>query len=321
MEIPVRRPTFQSNWMAAAAFAIAVCALCSIGWAAVEQTSPNAASPQPVRPTRKPVSAAPQPPSPEEQVKLVEDVRHYALNYAHGLPDFICLEQNRRYSDTTGMEAWRLVDVLTARLSFFNRQEEYKLVSQNGRAVTDASYVTVDGAVSMGDFGSSMYDIFDPASHATFVWKRWTTLRGRLTHVFSYRIPLEFSKYTLEWGERESGVQKIKVGYRGSIFVDKDLSTIIRIDQEAVNIPPSFPIRQAQETLDYDFTKIGDGEFFLPLVATLEMHSRNDISTKNVKEFQLYQKFSTDAVIQFDGQVMPPLPDDKTKEQAPRKSK
>ena len=33
----------------------------------------------------------------------------------------------------------------------------------------------------------------------------------------------------------------------------------------AVNIPPSFPIKQAQETLDYDFTKIGDSEFFLPL--------------------------------------------------------
>jgi hypothetical protein len=163
----------------------------------------------------------------------------------------------------------------------------------------------VDGAVSTGDFGSSMYEIFDPASHATFVWKRWTMLRGRLSHVFSYRIPLEFLKHTLEWGERESNVQKIKVGYRGSIFVDKDLNTIVRIDQEAVNIPPSFPIKQAQETLDYDFTRIGDSEFFLPLAATLEMHSRSDKWTRNVKEFRLYQKFSTDAVIKFDGQELP----------------
>ena len=245
----------------------------------------------------------------------------YALNYTHRLPDFICLEQNRRYADTTGAEAWRQVDVLTARLSFFNQQEEYKLISQNGRPIRDQSYASMDGAVSMGDFGSSMYEIFDPASHATFAWKRWTALRGRLTHVFSYRIPLEFSKYTLEWGERESNVQKLKVGYHGSIFVDKDLKTILRIDQEAVNIPPSFPIKQAQETLDYDFTRIGDSEFFLPLVATLEIHSRSDMWTKNVKEFRLYQKFSANAVIKFDGQELAPLPDDKTKEQAPRKSK
>jgi hypothetical protein len=297
-------------------------AMCWRGQATAEPAKGDAVTVQEARPAaRQPAPVAPPPPSSEKQAALIDDVRQYALNYTHRLPDFICLEQNRRYADTTGMQAWRLVDVLTARLSFFNRQEEYKLISRNGRAVGDRSYVALDGAVSTGDFGSTMYDIFDPASHAAFVWKRWTTLRGRLTHVFSYRIPLEFSKYILEWGERESDVQKIKVGYRGSIFVDKDRNTIVRIDQEAVNIPPSFPIRQAQETLDYDFTRIGDNQFFLPLVATLEMHSRSDTWTRNVKEFRLYQKFSADAVIKFDGQELPPLPDDKTREQAPRKSK
>ena len=44
------------------------------------------------------------------------------------------------------------------------------------------------------------------------------------------------------------------------------------------------------------------------------MHSRA-AATKNVKEFRLYRKFSTEAVIKFDGQELPPLPDDKTKEQ------
>jgi hypothetical protein len=268
----------------------------------------------------KPDTAAPPAPSSQEQAKRLETVRNYALNYTRGLPDFICLEQNRRYEDTTGMQAWHLVDVLAARLSFFNQQEEYKLISQNGRTVRDGSYGSVEGAVSTGDFGSAMYDIFDPASHATFVWKRWTNLRGRLTQVLGYRIPLESSKYSIEWSERGSKVEKVKVAYRGSIFVGNELDTIVRIDQEAVNIQPSFPIRQAQETLDYDFTRVGDREFFLPLVATLEMHSRGDMWTRNVKEFGLYQKFSADAVIKFDGEL-PPLSDDKTKEQAPRKSK
>ncbi len=268
----------------------------------------------------KPDAALPAPSS-EEQAKLLDSVRHYALNYTRGLPDFICLEQNRRYEDLSGTQVWHLVDVLAAKLSFFNQQEEYALISQNGHTVKNGSYGSVEGAVSMGDFGSAMYDIFDPASHAAFAWNRWTNLRGRLTQVFSYRIPLESSKYSIEWGERGSIVQKVKVAYRGSIFVDNQLNMIVRIDQEAVNIPPSFPIRQTQETLDYDFTKVGDREFFLPLVATLEMHARGGMWTKNVKEFRLYQKFSADAVIKFDGQELPPLSDDKTKEQVPRKSK
>src|ERR1035438_7555576 len=119
--------------------------------------------------TKLDTAAAPAPSS-EEQAKLLDSARNYALNYTRGLPDFICLEQNRRYEDTTGMKAWHLVDVLTARLSFFNRQEEYRLISQDGRAVKNGSYESVEGAISMGDFGSAMYDIFDPASHATFGW-------------------------------------------------------------------------------------------------------------------------------------------------------
>jgi hypothetical protein len=78
-------------------------------------------------------------------------------------------------------------------------------------------------------------------------------------------------------------------------------------------MPPSFPIKQAEQTLDYDFTRIGDSEYFLPLVANLEMHSRGTL-TKNVKEFRLYRKFSADAVIKFDGRELPPLPGDRTKE-------
>ncbi len=259
-------------------------------------------------------------PSTEERANLLDKVSQYALNYTHLLPDFICLEQTRRYVYSAVGGAWRLEDVLTAQLSYFNQKEDYKLVSQNGRAVADSSYASVNGVFSMGDFGTTMRDIFDPDSRTTFAWERWTTLRGRRTLVFSYRVPLRL--YTIEYrGEQKDRVQRIKVAYRGSLFVDKELNSIVRITHEALNIPPSFPVREAKETLDYDFIKIGDREFFLPLVATVQMHIQmysGGVWTKNVKEFRLYQKFSADAVLKFDGQELPPLPEDKIKEQPPR---
>ena len=273
-----------------------------------EPATESAALLQVQPPAPKPLYESPQPPSAEEQAKMLDEVRHYAINYSHRLPDFICLELTRRYIDTTGWEAWRLLDVLAARLSYFNQKEEYRLISQNGRVVKEASYASADGAFSMGDFGTEMREIFDPDSHARFAWKRSATLRGRLTYVFSYQVPLEFSRYTIAY-KGEYDVQRIKVAYRGSVFVDKELNTIVRIAREAQNIPPSFPIHQAEQTLDYDFVKIGDGEFFLPLVANLRMRSRGGVWTKNVKEFRLYQKFSSDAVIKFDGRELTPLPD------------
>ncbi|HUE22807.1 MAG TPA: hypothetical protein VMQ86_14070 [Bryobacteraceae bacterium] len=281
---------------------------------ATESESLPGASPPPP----KPVYVPPPPPSSEEQAKLLDEVRDYAVNYTKRLPDFICLEQTRRYVDTTGRESWRMQDIITARLSYFNQKEDYKLVSRNDKVITDVAYASVGGALSMGDFGTGMRDIFDPRSHAGFAWERWAKLRGRRTHVFSYRIPLEFSQYTIEYqGESKDDVRRITVGYHGSVFVDKEYNTIVRITQEADNIPPTFPVQEAKETLDYDFTKIGDSEFFLPLIATVRMHSGREWS-KNEKEFRLYRKFSADSLIKFDDKDMPPLPDDKTKEQPPQ---
>jgi len=281
---------------------------------ATESASLPAAKP----PAPKPVYVPPPPPPSEEQASLLAEVREYALNYSRTLPDFICLEQTRRYVNTTGEDSWRSSDIITARLTYFNQREDYKLVSQNDRPITEGSYMSVGGASSMGDFGSTMREIFEAASNTHFAWERWTTLRHRPTQVISYRVPLEFSKYSLEYqGDAKDPGQRVIAGYHGSIFVDTELHTVVRITVEADNIPASFPIQQAKTTLDYDFTKIGDQEFLLPLVADVRMHAGR-LWTKNVKEFRMYRKFSADAVIKFDSDEVPPLPDDKTKEQPPQ---
>jgi len=269
-------------------------------------------------PAPKPVYVPPPPPSSEAQAALLAEVKEYGINYTKTLPDFICLEQTRRYVDTTGKDSWRPTDIISARLSYFNQKEDYKLVSLNDRVVNDAAYTSVGGALSMGDFGTVMREIFEPQSNTHFDWERWTTLRKRPTQVLTYRVPLETSKYSIHYSEdqKDEGSTVI-VGYHGSIFVDNDLHVVVRIVVEAENIPPSFPVQQVKSTLDYDFTKIGDREFLLPLVNDVRMHSSR-LWTKNVKEFRLYRKFSADAVIKFDGEELGPLPDDKTKEQTPQ---
>ncbi|MFN7995779.1 MAG: hypothetical protein U0Q18_19365 [Bryobacteraceae bacterium] len=283
-----------------------------------ELATESATLAEPKPPAPKPVYVPPPPPSSEEQAQLLSEVKEYAINYSKMLPDFICLEQTRRYVDTTGRDAWRATDVITARLSYFGQKEDYKLVSMNDRVVTDAAYTSVGGALSMGDFGTTMREIFEPASNGWFQWERWTTLRKRRTHVYSYRIPVEFSKYSIHYsGDDKDKGETVIVGYHGSIFVDNDTHMIVRIMVEADNIPPTFPVLQVKQTLDYDFTSIGDHQFLLPLVADVRMHSGR-IWTKNVKEFRLYRKFSADTSIKFDADSLPPLPEDKTKEEPPQ---
>ncbi len=264
--------------------------------------APAAAPPPP------PAAAIP-PPSPAEQKKIIAEVREYALNYTNSLPDFLCTQVTRRYVDQSGMEFWGQQDVITARVAYVNHKEDYKLVLVNNHMVSSdtASMHSIGGATSTGEFGSLMYEVFEPGSEATFGWERWATLRGRRAYVFNYRIAQSRSKWHVTYEKSDD----IVPGYHGLIFVDRDARTVMRITFEA-ELPPSFPVQEAKTTLDYDLAEISGHQFMLPLKAVVRMRKAKYL-TKNEVEFRLYRKFSAEASISFD--TPDPLPEEKTTEE------
>jgi hypothetical protein len=261
-------------------------------------------------PGAKPVRIAPTPippPSRANQTAILERVRQYALHYSKNLPNFICTQVTRRYSDPTGLEFWQMNDTLTTRLTYFEQKETYKLVMINNRS-TDQSYDSVGGAISEGEFGSLLQEIFDEETGAAFEWLRWATLRGRRAHVYSYRVAQPNSKLRLDYQR----TQHVVTGYSGLIYVDRDTEMILKVTQDADDIPPGFPIGQASTALDYDYTQIAEQTHLLPLKAEVRMR-HGKLLTRNNVEFHLYRKFGADTSIQFE--TPDALPDEKTKEE------
>jgi hypothetical protein len=274
----------------------------------LRDASKSLPAPPPPKPKPEPV-VIPGPPE-EERKKVLDEVREYASNYSKRLPDFICTQVTRRYSDPTGLEFWRRDDVVTARLSYFEQKEEYKITTVNN-APTERTMDQLGGSTSTGEFGSMLREIFEPESHARFQWERWATLRGRRMHVFSYNVPQAYSKWHVTFEKRED----IVPAYGGLLYIDRDTSMVMRITFEAEDIPPSFPIQQAGTVLDYDFIPINEREYVLPLRAVVRMRAGKHLS-KNEVEFRMYRKFSAEATITFD--TPEPLSEDKTKEQPPK---
>jgi hypothetical protein len=273
-----------------------------------EASQTLSAPPQPT-PTPPPPPPIP-PPSETEQNRVIEQAREYAMNYTKSLPDFLCTQVTRRYVDPHGMEFWALTDTLTSRVSYVNHKEDYKLVMVNNHSVTNVAYESVGGTTSAGEFGSMMKEIFDPETEAAFHWERWATLRGRRAHVYSYRVDQPRSKWSVGY-KGEHGSEQTVPGYHGLIFIDRDLLAVVRITLVA-ELPATFPIQQAQDTLDYDLTSISGREYLLPLRAVVQLREGRYLS-KNEVEFRLYRKFGAEATITFD--TPDALPDDKTKEQ------
>jgi hypothetical protein len=273
-----------------------------------ELAATSAALPAPAPRHSERRSAIP-PPSPDEQERVLAQARETSLNFDKTLPDFICTQVTRRYADPSGLEFWRLMDTLTARLSYFERKEDYKLVMVNN-AVVNLGYEDVGGAIRRGDFGTMLRDVFEEQHKARFQWERWATLRGRRTHVFAYTVPQPFSELTIAWERKEW----VKVGYKGLVYVDRETNKVTRIVQEATEIPPSFPISEASTILDYDYVDISGSQYLLPLRAVTRTRA-GKLLTKNETEFRLYRKFAAEATLTFTPEA---LPEEQTQEQPPQ---
>jgi hypothetical protein len=269
--------------------------------------SQNLPAPAPVKPEQKlPVRP---PPSPEEQKRILEEVREYALNYTKRLPDFICVQVTRRYADPSGLEFWRKLDTVTARVSYFEQKEDYKVILLNDRPV-DLTMDDVGGSTSTGEFGTLLREIFEPETEATFRWSRWGRLRGRLTHVYEYRVRRDKSKWTITWERKLSVVP----AYQGLVYVDHDSLQVLRVTLQALEIPPDFPIQEAGTVLDYDYVDIAGREYLLPLKFAMRMR-QGRLLVKNDVEFRMYRKFGAEAVIKFE--TPEPLSEEMTTEQPP----
>jgi len=260
-------------------------------------------------PEAKPVATPIPGPDSIEQAKIIDEVRNYVKNYTKQLPNFICVEVLRRDVDPTGTgNTWRHMDTDTIRLSYYEHHEDYQVVLVNNLPVNNMKMEQLGGTISAGEFGSMMKDIFEPETETRFAWERWATLRGRRTYVFAYDVEQSRSKYHVSVEK----TMEIVPAYRGLVYVDRDTKMVTKITMIPYDMPAGFPIREIHTSLDYDFTKIGDNEFLLPLKAVVTSTRANNFMSKNDIEFRLYRKFGTESTIKFE--TPDALPEDKTKE-------
>ena len=249
--------------------------------------------------TDTPPPAPMPPPSVADQDRILSEAREIALEYTTHLPDFICLQYTRRYVDPQGTDYFQQVDTVATRLSYFDQKEDYKVISVGGK-LSDKDYQKLGGAISSGEFGTMLKQIFEPATAAEFGFERWAKLDGRICLVYHYHVSRARSKWSLDWN---NGEQVYSPAYSGSIFIDREVPVVMRVTLIAEGIPASFPIQEAKSTLNYGYQDISGKQFLLPLNSEMRMRESR-LLVKNETEFRNYRKYSADAVITFDAEAV-----------------
>ncbi|MFN7920722.1 MAG: hypothetical protein U0Q16_11530 [Bryobacteraceae bacterium] len=238
---------------------------------ALRDSSKDLAVPPKAAPKPPPPPPIP-PPSMEDQNKVLDEVREYAMNYSKRLPDFICTQVTRRFIDPSGLEFWQKQDVITAKLTYFEQKEDYKIILVNSQPITkDLKMTDVGGSSSTGEFGSMLREIFDPKTETRFQWSRWATLRGRRQYVFAYWVRKDKTEMGISYASGPGDSQHARTAYEGFVYIDTGNNTVTRIRRVLTEIPPTFPIQRATRRLDYDMTDISGSKFVLPLKYTMRM--------------------------------------------------
>jgi hypothetical protein len=238
---------------------------------------------------------ASQPILPQED-PLIQKVREAAFNFSSSLPNFFCQQITTRYRTQNVRQGWDTIDIVTADVAYEDGQERYKNIKVgNGSAVQ--SMDQVGGTRSTGEFSSMLQDLMSESTGATFRRDVTDTIKGRNAIVFKVDVPRERSHWRIE-----APSQLYYTAYRGSIWVDKATSRVLRIELQSRNLPTPFPFDTVESATDYDFIRLvaGEQEFLLPANAdVLSCERGTSFCSRNRIEFRNYKKFDAATSISF----------------------
>ena len=226
---------------------------------------------------------------------FLEEVRSTAMAYTENLPNFICTQITQRYLRRLPKTGWVRVDNFVAELTYYDKQEHYKLVSVGNRsAASDATLESLKGTTSTGEFGSSLNYLFDPATGTQFRFEGIDHSRGAPTVRVGFRVPKDTSKRSIIFrdGTSELGVV---TPYRGRCWIDPDSLQVVQIKERAYRIPDTFPITRSEGSTEYDRVEIAGQRHWLPVRAEVLMENRTArLHTRNVIQFKQYRKFGSE---------------------------
>jgi hypothetical protein len=243
---------------------------------------PPPAAPAPADSKRTP------PPSPSEP--LIERARRAAFEFSENLPNFICQEVMARYRQRGRDET--PLDIVSAEIIYDHAKESYRNVKINDRP-TDTSLEAIDGSWSTGEFASSLLSLFSTDTNARFRSGGASSISGVSAQVYDFDVASGNSHWTIR---AES--QTLVPAYHGSVWVDPSTARVRRIEMQARNIPPDFPMDTIESAVDYSYVWIGGASFMLPVHAeTLGCPRGAGDCSHNIIDFRNYHEFRVDVKI------------------------
>ncbi|MEO7146193.1 MAG: hypothetical protein ABI165_22080 [Bryobacteraceae bacterium] len=224
----------------------------------------------------------------------IDRARQVAFSFTETLPNYVCQQFTTRYMSNSRPVEWQAQDVVSAEVVYDHGKEDYRNVAINGHA-TKKPMSELPGSWSTGEFGTILEDILSPATHADFRFQHEDSIAHRSAYLFDYTVEQRNSHWQVTVAS-----QTVLPAYKGSIWVDKKTARVLRIEMSAHNIPGEFPLDTVESVVEYDFVRLGESEFLLPVHAENLSCERGSLEcSRNTLDFRNCHKFTGETTITF----------------------
>ena len=261
--------------------------------------TPSTTSVDPAPPAVKapPREILPQPVAviPIQDDPIIAKAREAAASFSESLPNYLVQQMTTRYQSDRPKSGWTALDVVTADVTVQDGQESYKNIKVGNKSV-NTPMDQIEGTRSTGEFATMLEQLLENGA-AKFRAGGTDTIRNRSAYKYSFEIPRELSRWRIE-----SPSQLYYPATKGTIWIDKETSRVLRIEQQGKPMPALFPFDTVESTTDYDFIRLGTaGPYLLPVEAeVLSCQRGTSICSRNKIEFRNYRKFGSETNIIFD---------------------
>ena len=166
----------------------------------------------------------------------------------------------------------------------------------------------IEGSWSMGEFASTLLDVFVPQSQTEFRFGRASRSSDVPVHIYEFEVSKENSAWRIN---AEKGT--VSPAYKGTVWIHPQTARVRRVEIQAVDLPSDFELDTVEMTVDYGEVVIGGNEHLLPLESeNLGCWRGTNRCARNKIQFRDYRKFgaestivTTDSTIDYEGTSTP----------------
>ena len=279
------------------------------GRSTVPAAEPAAVAGNSSAPAEQPAAVADAPVISKED-PFLDKAREIALEFTETLPNYLCKQMTTRYQSERRPSDWRPLDVVSAAVVYEDGRESYRDVRINDKP-QKKEMDAIPGSRSRGEFGSTMRDLFSPATAAAFRFRRESSAAGLVAAVYDFQVEHANSHW-----QNQAGGQTVFPAYKGSVWIDRKSFRVLRIEMQARTIPEQFPLDTSEWVVDYEFVRIGPNPYLVPVHAeNLACFRGTTRCVRNATDFRNYRRFTgesqimtVDSSVDFEAEEAKPKP-------------